>query len=64
MFRESPSSTFWFQPVWGLHAFGQQVVIISHHVGVLVSAEQLKGMHQIVIHIPSGGTVTLSCPDH
>lgn len=55
MFRESPS-TFLFQPVWSLHACGQQ----SHHPppesGGLVPAEQLKDVHQIIIYIPSGGT--------
>ena len=49
-------STFWFQPVWGLHACGQHEVTILHLVGVLVSTEQLKDMHEIVIYPPSGGT--------
>ena len=43
------SSTFWFQPVWGLHACGQQTVNFSHLVGVSVSAKQLK---DIVMCIP------------
>ena len=30
---ESQSSTFWFQPVWGLHACGQHVVTILHWEG-------------------------------
>ena len=32
---ESASSTFWFQPVWGPHASGQQTVNFSHLVGGL-----------------------------
>ena len=41
---ESASSTFWFQPVWGLHADGQHTVNFSHLVGgfISVSAKQLK----------------------
>ena len=41
--QESTSSTFWFQPVWGLRACGQQTVNFFHLVGVSVSAKQLKG---------------------
>ena len=40
---ESASSTFWFQPVWGLHACRQHTVKFSHMVGISVSAKQLKG---------------------
>ena len=53
--RNLKSSTFWFQPVWGL------VFVLSRQspsllpkftwIGVfLVSAEQLKDMHQIVVY--------------
>ena len=31
--QESASSTFWFQPVWGLCAYGQHTVTFSHLVG-------------------------------
>ena len=55
VFQESPSSTFWFQPVWGFSH--------SYHLppgwGVLVSVKQLKGMCQIVMYVPWGGTRTL-----
>ena len=53
---EWSSSTFWFQPVWGLRACRQHTVNFSHLVGVSVSANQLKG---IVMCIPWGGTRTL-----
>ena len=53
---ESASSTFWFQPVWGLRACEQHTVNFSHLVGVSVSAEQLK---DIVVCIPWGGARTL-----
>ena len=41
--QESTSSTFWFQPVWGLHA---SVQLTS--MGILVSVKQLKGILSIV----------------
>ena len=41
--RESASSTFWFQLVWGLRAREQQAVNFSYLEGVSVSAKQLKG---------------------
>ena len=47
--RESASSTFWFQLVWGLRARGWQTVNFSPLVGVSVSAKQLK---DIVTCIP------------
>ena len=47
--RESASSTFLFQPVWGPHACGQHRVNFSHLAGVSVSAKQLK---DIVLHYP------------
>ena len=53
---ESASSTFWFQPFWGLCACGQHTVNFSHLVGVSVSAKQLK---DIVMCIIWGGTRTL-----
>ena len=53
---ESASSTFWFQPVWGLHACGQHTVNFSHLVGVSVSVKKPK---DIVMCIPWGGTWTL-----
>lgn len=34
----------------GLHACGHHVVSILYWLGVIVSAEQLKYMHQIVIY--------------
>ena len=52
MFQESQSSTFWFQPVWGLHAGGEHAVNFFHMVGVLVSAKQLKDMAQDIIYSP------------
>ena len=44
---ESASSTFWFQSVWGLHAYGQHTVTSSTQWGrvggaVSVSAKQFK----------------------
>ena len=51
---ESASSTSWFQPVWGLRAYGQQTVNFSHLEGISVSAEELKD-----IVFPQGGTRTL-----
>ena len=30
---ESASSAFWFQPIWGLHAGGQNTVNVSHLAG-------------------------------
>ena len=56
---ESASSTFWFQPVWGLHADGQHTANFSHLVGgfISVSAKQLK---DTVLCIPWGGTRTLT----
>ena len=53
---ESASSTFWFQPVWGVCACGQHVVNFSHLVEVSVSVKQLKDN---VMCIPWGGTRTL-----
>ena len=50
MFQESPSSTFWFQPVWDLRAGGQHAVNFFHLVGVLVSIKQLKDMTQDFIY--------------
>ena len=41
--RESTSTTFWFQLVWGLCACGQHTVNFFHLMGVSVSAKQLKG---------------------
>ena len=41
--QESTSSTFCFQPVWGLHACGQHTVNFFHLMGVWVSEEWLKG---------------------
>ena len=55
-FQESSSSTFWFQPVSGLRACCHHVVTILHLAGGLVSAKQLKNMHQIVIYNLSEGT--------
>ena len=40
---ESTSSTFWFQLVRGLHAWGSHTVNFFHLVGTSVSAKQLKG---------------------
>ena len=43
----------------GSSACGQNIVTILYlgrGGGILVSAEQLKDMHQIVIYIPLGGT--------
>ena len=48
---ESTSSTFWFHPVWGLCACGQQTVDFSHLVGVSVSAKQLKGCDNIIYRL-------------
>ena len=53
---ESASSTFWFQPVWGLHACGQHAVNFFHLVGMLASAKQLKDVTQDNISSPWGGT--------
>ena len=39
---ESVSSTFWFQQVCGLRAYGHHTVNFFHLVGASVSAEQLK----------------------
>ena len=44
MFQESQSSIFWFQLVWGQHA-----VNFVYLVGVLVSAKQLKNVHQSLL---------------
>ena len=41
--RESASSTFWFQLVWGLRAGGQHAGNFSHLLGLSVSAKQLTG---------------------
>ena len=59
--RESASSTFWFQQVWGLCPCGQQTVSFSYLVGVSVCAKHLK---ETVLCIPWGGTRTLpqGCP--
>ena len=47
---ESASSTFWFQPVWGLLLVGRQhTVNFSHLVRVSVPAKQLK---DTVMRIP------------
>ena len=64
MFRKS-SLAFWFQPVWGLCVFGQNVVTVLHlgggwwwwggQWGVLISAEQ-SDICQIIVYIPSGRT--------
>ena len=40
------SSVLRFQLVWGLPAYGHHAVNFFHLVGVLVSAEQLRNMHQ------------------
>lgn len=51
MFWESSST--WFQPVWSLSAHGQPCS--DHPLPgwlMLVSAEQLKDMHQTVLRIP------------
>ena len=50
MFQESQSSTFWFQPVWGLRAGGQHAVNLFYLVRVLVSAKQLKDMAQDILY--------------
>lgn len=55
-FQEYSSSTFCFQPVSGLCACCHHVVTILHLAGGLVSAKQLKDMHQIVIYNFSEGT--------
>ena len=60
MFPESRSSTFWFQPVWGLRACDQHVVTILHLDGGLSFSRTTQSMHQIVIYIPLGQTRT-SC---
>ena len=52
MFKESQSSAFWFQPVWGLLAGGQLAVTFSTWLGVLLSVEQLKNMAQDIIYSP------------
>ena len=43
------SSTLWFQPVWGLKLV-VSIQSLSICVGILVSAEQLKYMPQVVIY--------------
>ena len=56
MFQESQPSG---SSQSGVRACGQHVAAILHlggWGGVLVSTEQLKDMHQIVIYILSGGT--------
>ena len=40
---ESASSTFWFQPVWGLHACGQHPVDVFFPVGALAPVRELQG---------------------
>ena len=52
MLWESQSSTFWFQPAWGLRAGDQHAVNFLHLVRVLVSAKQLKDMAQGIIYCP------------
>ena len=52
--QESTSSTFWFQPVWGLPACEQHEVNVFHVVGVSVSAT--KDMAHIIIYNAWGGT--------
>ena len=44
MFWESQSSTFWFQPVWGLRAGGQHAVNFLHLRGFSVckTAQRIK----------------------
>ena len=41
--RESASSSFWFQMVWGLPASGQNTVDFLYPVGALAPAKQLQG---------------------
>ena len=52
MFLESLSSTFWFQPIWGLCTGGQHIVSFFYLMGVLISAKQLKDMAQDIIYGP------------
>jgi len=52
MFQETQSSTFWFQPVWGLHSGDQHAVNFLHLVRGLISAKQAKDMSQDTIYSP------------
>lgn len=45
---KSASSTFWVQSAWGLCAYGQHSISVSHPLVVSVSGEQLKTL----LHIP------------
>ena len=49
---ESTLSTFWFQPVWVLHACGQHAVNFFHLGGLSVPAKQLKNVAQTSIYGP------------
>ena len=40
---EPASSTFWFQPVWGLHACGQHTVDLLEPVEASAPVKQLQG---------------------
>ena len=51
---ELASSTFWFQPVWGLRACGQHRVNLFHLVEVSVSAKQLKDVLMCILEGESG----------
>ena len=60
VFRESQSSAFWFQPVWGLCAGAQPEMTIFHlGVGGLAPVEKLRDLYQVVLCIPCAGTWTL-----
>ena len=53
---ESIQSSFWFQPICDLSAYGQHTVSFSYQMGVSVSAKQLIRHAQNIIHSPGRGT--------
>ena len=55
-YQASKWLTFWFQWVWGPHAYEERTVNFFHLVGVLVSEKQLKGTAQNIIYSPWGGS--------
>lgn len=52
MVQESQPSAFWLPSAWGLRAGGQLAINFLHLAGILVSAQQLRGMTQDIICSP------------